>query len=115
MKLIIAGSRGIKMWTLTLDKQIKKFKIKNITEIVSGGARGMDHSGEIWAKLNNIPIKRFLPNWDKYQLAAGPIRNKEMAEYADALLIVWDGESKGSANMIKTMKSLKKPVYEIIW
>ena len=45
--------------------------------------------------------------------AAGHVRNKKMAEYGDALLLIWDGKSKGSANMKKEMQKLNKPIYEV--
>jgi hypothetical protein len=34
-----------------------------------------------------------------------------MAEYADAAIILWDGESKGTLNMIKNMHKLDKPYF----
>jgi len=71
-----------------------------ITEVVSGGAKGVDRLGELWAQKRNIPITRFPAEWNKYGKRAGYIRNKEMALYADALLAIWDGESKGTKHMI---------------
>lgn len=58
--------------------------------------------------------KEFPADWKAHGKAAGPIRNKQMAEYADALLLIWDGESKGSASMKNEMLKLNKPVYEVI-
>ena len=84
----------------------------NITEVISGAAKGIDHSGENWAEFQRISVKRFKPNWDKLGKAAGPIRNLEMAEYGDALLIIHNG-SPGSASMIYEMKRLNKPIYEV--
>jgi len=72
-----------------------------------------DGLAEEWARENGIPIKRFPADWDKHGKAAGPIRNRAMAEYADALLAVWDGESKGTANMILEMHRMGKPVF--VW
>lgn len=83
-------------------------------EIVSGGASGIDSCGEEYANHWDLPITRFPADWNTHGKAAGPIRNKQMAEYADALLLIWDGESKGSANMKRQMQQLSKPVYEII-
>ena len=65
-----------------------------------GGAKGVDAMGEQWARENKIPIKRFDPDWDKYGAGAGPERNRLMAEYAEALIVLWDGRSRGTANMI---------------
>lgn len=119
MRLIIAGSR-----TLTLDYDFiheallacSNYQAPRIipTEIVSGGARGIDKTGEDYARNWHVPLKIFHADWDRHGKAAGPARNKEMAEYADILLLIWDGESRGSANMKETMIKLGKPVYEII-
>jgi hypothetical protein len=87
-----------------------------ITEVVSGGATGVDELGEAWAKAQGIPITQFLvskADWDTYGKSAGPRRNRVMAAYGDALLAIWDGASRGTANMIAEMRSLGKPT--IVW
>ncbi len=83
-------------------------------EIVCGMAKGIDLSGKRCAEYIGIPIKEFPADWGKHGKAAGHIRNTEMANYADALLLIWDGESRGSANMKYQMNQLGKPVYEVI-
>jgi hypothetical protein len=112
MKVIIAGSRGIRPTGEDSDMCFGWFDDSgfDITEVVSGGARGIDTFGEIYAIKRNIQIKRFPANWGEYGRAAGPMRNEEMAQYADALLAIWDGKSRGTAHMIKAMGSLGKPV-----
>ena len=85
------------------------------TEIVDGGAKGIDYLGKKWAIENYKKFKTFPANWDEFGKAAGHIRNGEMAQYSDALLLIWDGESKGSANMRKQMDQLDKPIYEVIF
>jgi len=84
MKLIIAGSRECPSDTFTRinDAISKPFKV---TEVVSGSARGVDAYGEDWARSRNIRIKRFPADWSKGK-SAGPLRNAQMAEYADCLL-----------------------------
>ena len=113
MKLIIAGSRTLNPSVKDIGEQVSKFYI-GITEVVSGGADGVDSCGEEYALAADQPLKIFKADWSKYGKAAGPIRNKQMAEYADALLLIWDGKSKGSANMKQNMEDLGKKVYEII-
>lgn len=103
MKTIIAGSRSINDITI-VTKAIEESKFE-ITEIVCGEARGVDLCGANWALKNNIPIKYFPANWDQYHKAAGMIRNKEMGDYADALIAVWDGKSRGTRNMIEYAKA----------
>jgi len=109
MKVIVAGSRSISEYE-TVEKAILSSNFE-ITEIVSGTARGVDQSGEYFGVTNNIAVKRFPADWKKYNKGAGPIRNKQMADYADALIAVWDGKSRGTKNMIETMKKMDKEVY----
>lgn len=111
MKIIIAGSRNIVDYELIKDA-IKKSNTNTMaTEIVSGGARGVDRMGECWAKQNNIPIKIFLADWNQFGKSAGYIRNEQMAKYADALLAVWDGKSRGTKHMIDLAKKYGLKVY----
>lgn len=111
MKVIIAGPRDLEVPISILDIMITQSGF-NITEVVSGGAFGMDHCGEEWAIENNISISQFLPDWNKYGKSAGPRRNKEMADYADALLIVkTNKDTSGTKNMILTMQKNNKPIH----
>ena len=51
-----------------------------------------------------------MKNWKKYGKQSGMVRNAEMAEIADELVAIWDGESRGTAAMIGVMKKRVKPV-----
>lgn len=98
MRTIIAGSRTIKdigfVYKAALNCGF------DITEIISGGARGIDKLGEEIARRSSIPCKVFPANWDLHGKSAGYKRNVEMAEYADALIAIWDGHSRGTKHMI---------------
>ncbi len=109
MRVIVAGSRDINDYEI-VKAAIEKSEF-NIFEVVSGRARGVDQLGEKWAICNEIPIAIFPANWKRDGKAAGHIRNVSMAHHADALIAVWDGESRGTKHMIDTMTKLKKPVY----
>lgn len=108
-RVIIAGGREFKgdvAKTILEQKcnhtlQNKDF---NRMEIVHGAARGADTLGADYGKDNLMLVTDFPANWDTYPKAAGPIRNTEMANYADALIAFWDGESKGTKHMIETAK-----------
>ena len=115
MKTIIAGSRDFKDYNL-LKSQLDYYRMhkNNITEVVSGCAKGADLLGESYANEQSIPVTQFPADWDKHKKAAGPIRNRQMAEYADCLIAVWDGSSRGTKNMIDEMNKLKKPVFVIM-
>ena len=62
-----------------------------------------------------ICLKIFEADWEMYGNRAGPIRNNKMTVYSDALLLIWDGESRGSAHMKSAMLKLKKPIYEVVF
>lgn len=112
MKTIIAGPRTIFDYaTVVAAVHASGF---TITEVVSGKALGVDILGERYAILHDIPIKPFPAKWKKYgKYEAGFIRNEEMAQYADALIAVWDGQSSGTKHMIYTarFKNLKVFVF----
>lgn len=101
MKVIIAGGREFNNYTKLTYHCDKILSNKPQVEIVSGGAEGADRLGEDYAKSKGHSVTRFPADWNKHGKAAGPIRNREMAEYADGLIAFWDGTSSGTANMIK--------------
>lgn len=114
MRVIIAGIRTLES-AYPVARAIRDSGF-HITEVVSGGAKGADRFGELHATLFDIPLKKFPADWQTHGKAAGPIRNEEMARYADALIAVWDGKSRGTKNMIETARKhgLKIYVYSTV-
>lgn len=118
MKTIIAGSRNITDIFIVRNAVHDAWVFQNIdvTEVVSGGARGVDFLGEILAKEEFfVPLTLFPAQWETLGKKAGFMRNLEMADYADALIAIWDGKSKGTKHMIDIAKrkGLEVFVYEI--
>lgn len=113
-KLIIAGSRRIDRIPALRSMGAWALRNPRPTEIVSGTARGVDKYGEEFAQISKIPVVRFPADWDKYGKRAGYLRNEQMAEYADELLALWDGESRGTKHMIDIMRKKDKPVFVIL-
>lgn len=109
VKVIIAGSRTITS-TQLLEEAIRLSGFQ-ITTVVSGGAVGVDRMGEKWALNNSRSLAIFEAKWDKLGKRAGFVRNKEMADHADALIALWDGVSKGTAHMIKQAERNGLKVY----
>lgn len=109
MRVIIAGSRGIRDYEVVEDA-INESQFP-ISVVVSGGAKGVDQLGELYAESMNLRLHIFEPEWDVHGRAAGPIRNRKMAENADALIAIWDGKSRGTKNMIETATKLGLIVY----
>jgi hypothetical protein len=117
VKLLIAGSRTIFDRPL-LERSLQTFtavmlrKVSSITEIVSGKCSlGVDRLGEEWAIRNGVPIKPFPANWVKYPKTGGMRRNEDMAKYCDGAVILWDGKSPGTKNMLMWLKHYKKPYF----
>lgn len=109
MRTIVAGSRSV------TDQSVVDAAIKGCgwtpTVIISGTARGVDTLGENWARANNVPIERFPANWSLYGKRAGYLRNQQMADNADALIAVWDGQSHGTHHMIAIARSAGLKVF----
>lgn len=112
MKVIIAGSRKVEDYKLVV--QAMERSGYEVTEVVCGMATGIDRLGEQWAIANSIPVKEMPANWAAHGRAAGPIRNRQLAEYADAAVIIWDGKSRGTRNMINEMIRKNKPYYIVM-
>lgn len=108
MKVAIVGSRNLT--NITLDQYISK----EVEEIVSGGAVGVDLCAAEYAKNNGLKLTEFLPQYERYGRAAPIVRNKEIVNYADKIIVFWNGSSKGSLSVINYAKKIGKPVEVII-
>jgi len=114
MNTVIFGSRSI------VSKQIVFGIIDScpwaITGIISGMAAGPDSIAWDYAKEKRIRRKAFPADWIAEPTQAGFIRNKEMAEWkhTEAGIMIWDGKSGGSKDMLELMNKSKYPVYEVV-
>lgn len=104
MKIAIIGSRNV------IVENLDKYLPKEVTEIVSGGAKGVDTCAKNYATQNNIKLKEFLPEYNKYGKAAPLKRNIQIIEYADEVVAFWNGESKGTKHVIDACEKLGKKV-----
>ena len=109
MKTIIAESRNVVDQAI-IEKAVLESAFL-ITEVVEGGLKGVDTLVRKWAEENQLPIKEFKAKWIKYGKSADPIRNRDMAEYADALISVWDSKSRGTKNITEIANKLKLKVF----
>lgn len=115
-KLIVAGGRDFNdanLLSQTLMGLSAEAGDAVCISIVSGMARGADMLGFQFAREHNVKCYQFPADWSQYGKRAGFIRNKQMGDFADGLLAFWDGESRGTKQMIEYMQSLGKPTYVI--
>ena len=111
MRAAIIGSRSFGDMSL-LEKTLSDY-VDEISEVVSGGARGADSLGAAWAKSRGIPTNIFLPEWDKYGRGAGFVRNKLIVENSDVVFAFWDGMSKGTKSSMDMAQMIGKKIIVI--
>lgn len=100
MKVIIAGGRDFTDVVMLTNYCADILCATKEVEVVCGCSQGADILGLDFAAAFGYEVELFPPDWDKHGKAAGPIRNKEMVEYADALIAFWDGKSRGTKDVI---------------
>lgn len=105
-RCIVAGGREFNNYSLLKTKMdfALQNKVSEGITIVSGAARGADKLGERYAQERGYKIDSHPAKWDEFGKSAGYIRNKEMAQNADALVAFWDGKSRGTKHMIDLAK-----------
>ncbi len=86
----------------------------DISEIVSGGARGADSLARRYAQLRGIKLTEFLPDWKTLGRSAGILRNIKIIDSAERVVAFWNGTSRGTKHAISYAKAQKKPV-KIVW
>ena len=104
MRVAVIGSRGL--WVNNLGRYLPD----GVTEIVSGGAKGVDSCARAYALENGIKLTEFLPEYDKYGRSAPLKRNITIIENADLVLAFWDGVSHGTKYVIDNCKRMGVPV-----
>ncbi|NBI65979.1 DUF2493 domain-containing protein [Pseudoflavonifractor sp. 60] len=104
MRVAVIGSRGLQV------NDLEKYLPKETTEIVSGGARGVDSSAREYAVQHGLRLTEYLPEYDKYGRGAPLKRNSTIIENADLVLAFWDGSSRGTKFVIDNCKKRNIPV-----
>ena len=104
MKVAVIGSRSLTV------QNLEEYLPQEVTEIVSGGAKGIDTCARAYAHQKGLRLTEFLPEYQKYGRSAPLRRNLEIIDYADAVIAFWDGESRGTKFVIDVCKKRGKMV-----
>ncbi len=104
MKLLIVGSRSI------TDFDLSPYIPEDVDTVISGGAGGIDSLAEQYADLHRLSKYIIRPRYDLYGRAAPLKRNEQVVDIADAVLVIWDGCSKGTQYTLKYAKKMSKPI-----
>lgn len=104
MRVAVIGSRGLQV------NDLGKYLPDEVTEIISGGARGVDTSAREYAMEHGLKLTEYLPEYDKYGRGAPLKRNITIIENADLVLAFWDGSSRGTKFVINNCKKRNIPL-----
>ncbi|HIZ10809.1 MAG TPA: DNA-protecting protein DprA [Candidatus Eubacterium faecavium] len=104
MKIAIIGSRDL------MVNNLEKYLPTGISEIVSGGAHGIDTCARAYAESHGLKLTEFLPEYEKYGRAAPLKRNLQIINYADEVYAFWDGSSRGTKFVIDQCKKADKKI-----
>lgn len=112
-KVVIAGGRDFCDYgnACSFFDSVLDVKGKDEYIILSGGCNGADKIGEKYALEYGYKIEFHFADWSKYKRAAGPVRNREMAEQCDFLICFWNKKSRGTLSMIEEAKKLNKEIF----
>ncbi|MBQ3133255.1 MAG: DUF2493 domain-containing protein [Clostridia bacterium] len=109
MKIAVVGSRGLQV------EELGQYLPAGATEIVSGGAKGVDRCAADYALAHHWSLTEFLPQYNRYGRGAPIRRNNDIVAYADHVLVFWDGVSHGAKYVIDRCRKTGKPVTVFLW
>ena len=111
--VLIAGCRDYNNYAEAkryINRCIAEIRKRYKITVISGGARGTDNLGELYAIENGFDVKKYLPDWERSGKSAGPLRNKIMVDKADFIICFWNGKSRGTASTVKYAIKTGKPL-----
>ena len=112
-RIVVAGCRDFCDYTVAkeyIDECLAELGNEDTFIFVSGACRGADMLGERYASEHGFEIERYPAQWNLLGKSAGPVRNRKMAELSDLVICFWDGESRGTASMIRYAEKIGKTV-----
>jgi len=109
MRLVVAGGRDYSLTDVDRSWLLALCRRHTVSEIVSGGAPGADRGGEECAESFGLRLKVFRADWKTHGRGAGPIRNRQMAEYTDLVALFPGGA--GTRSMQREAERFNKPVF----
>ena len=104
MKVAVIGSRSLTV------QNLEEYLPQGVTEIVSGGAKGIDTCAREYAQREGVKLTEFLPDYSRYGRGAPLRRNLEIIRYTDQVIAFWDGQSHGTRFVIEECRKQRKKV-----
>jgi hypothetical protein len=112
VRLLICGSRHVLSLQI-LEQALYRAGIEaaSVTAVIHGAARGVDHSADTWARMHGIPVEQFPADWNRYGARAGPLRNQQMVDVAEAVLAIPCSKSRGTWDTVRRARERGLPVH----
>lgn len=108
MKLLVSGSHTIEGF------KIDAFVTEETELIISGGSNGVDAEAELCADDRGISKLILRPNYKKHGKDAIVLRNQKMMDLCDKAVIIWDGNSCGTKQLLDYASTTEKDVTLVI-
>ena len=108
MKVGVIGSRNLQI------DNLEAYLPENTTEIISGGAKGIDTCAREYAEKKSIPFTEILPEYHKYGKRAPLLRNMDIVHSADMVVAFWDGVSRGTKFTIGVCREENVPLKVVL-
>lgn len=109
MKVAVIGSRNI------VVSDLSPYLPQKTTQILSGGARGVDLCARAYAQKNGIRLCEYLPDYARHKRGAPLVRNRTIVDEADLVLAFWDGSSRGTKYVIEYAAKTATPCRVFLW
>ncbi len=103
MRVAVIGSRG-------LEVDLEPFMPEGCSEIITGGARGIDQCAARYARAMSIPLREIRPDYKRFGRGAPLRRNDEIIDAADLVIAIWDGKSPGTDYVIRRCREKNKTI-----
>lgn len=104
MIIAVVGSRNLEI------SDFDRYLPDTVSEIISGGAKGIDSCVERYARERGIPVVIFYPEYSRYGKSAPLKRNLQIVDYADMIIAFWDGKSRGTKYVIDECRKKGKDI-----
>ncbi|MCW6598799.1 SLOG family protein [Yersinia ruckeri] len=101
IKLLVSGGRKYKNKTQVWNVLGEIHRTIGISEIIEGGALGLDTHCAVYGYTKCIPVRTEEADWERYKRSAGSIRNQVMLDkYQPDALLAFSGNN-GTSDMVR--------------
>lgn len=102
----VTGSRSLHRCPALLARLNALREAREVREVVSGGAAGVDALAAAWCRHYGVPLTELRPDYAAHGAGAPHVRNAEIVRRAGLVLVCWDGVSRGTLSAARAAARL---------